>query len=67
MNPPELVPGRRYRHRKGGIYTLLCLAKDTTNQEDVVVYRDKSDQTWVRPRAEFEDGRFEPMNEENPS
>lgn len=51
-----------WKHRKsGGLYTVI---HDNATREDdltsVVVYRAMSDgRTWVRPSAEFFDGRFE--------
>lgn len=45
----------RYRHYKGNEYQVLSLAKDSENQNDLVVYQDLKDENkiWVRPQAEF--------------
>lgn len=58
--------GMIYKHRKGSLYIVLYLARDTDlarfgGDNDTVVYKSvKEDdhQVWVRSRKEFEDGRF---------
>lgn len=61
----KTLKGKKYRHKKRGIdCVVLCYANmqlsTTTRDEDlVVVYKDDSGMTWVRPFAEFMDGRFE--------
>ncbi|MGI3778977.1 MAG: DUF1653 domain-containing protein [Janthinobacterium lividum] len=58
--PAHPAPGR-YRHYRGGLYTLLCVARHSETEEWLVTYT--SDQTgdhWVRPLAmwcETVDGR----------
>lgn len=49
-----------FRHvRSGGIYEVLHAASLEATLEPVVVYRSCSDgSVWVRPAAEFSDGRF---------
>lgn len=65
--PPFLPPARpRWQHVKtGGIYTELhraCLEADLT---EVVVYQSAhTGEIWVRPLAEFMDGRFVPEERE---
>lgn len=55
----------QYRHKKRGTtYTLMGRAKmqidGPLDMAEVVVYQSNSDGSmWVRPVAEFEDGRFE--------
>lgn len=47
--PPVLPPGL-YRHYKGGLYTVLHLARHSETEEWLVVYRSETHQTlWVRP------------------
>lgn len=51
------VPGRRYRHFKGGEYVVLGVAVHTETGEELVVYREAGDaegRTWARSRAMFE-------------
>ena len=44
----------RYRHFKGGIYEIICIATDTETQKKQVVYKSlKSDKIWVRPYDMF--------------
>lgn len=35
----KAIPGKRYRHYKGGIYTVLHLAKHTETDEILVIYQ----------------------------
>lgn len=44
-----------YRHFKGGYYRLIGIAKDSENQEEMVVYQALYDsgQMWVRPKEMF--------------
>ena len=52
----ELKPGK-YRHFKGGEYEVLCLAKHSETQEEMVVYRALygEGETWVRPLSMWND------------
>ena len=53
-------PGSIWRHRKGGTYLVLCVARVEATLEHVVVYhkvRQPAD-VWTRPVSEFMDGRF---------
>lgn len=50
-----------HRHKKGGLYRLLCDAKLESDESDVIVYYDKEGNVWVRSKAEFYDGRFTPL------
>jgi hypothetical protein len=70
----EIKPGR-YRHFKGREYRVLCLAKHSETEEDMVVYQALYGERgiWVRPAAMWNetverDGkaykRFEYMGEE---
>lgn len=54
---PEI--GSKWRHLKGGAYEIVTNARNEATLEAVVVYRDEIvGMTWVRPLAEFIDGRF---------
>jgi len=46
----ELKKGK-YRHFKGNIYELVCIAKNSETLEDTVVYRSlaEPEKIWVRP------------------
>jgi hypothetical protein len=35
----NVVPGKIYQHYKGGLYEVLHLAKNTDNDETMVIYR----------------------------
>jgi hypothetical protein len=70
----EIKPGR-YRHFKGREYRVMCLAKHSETEEDMVVYQALYGERgiWVRPAAMWNetverDGkaykRFEYMGEE---
>jgi len=50
----------RYQHIKtGGVYVFECQAKDEKTAAALAVYRNvATGEFWVRPLAEFQDGRF---------
>lgn len=55
----EIDTGTRWRHRKGGEYTVIGVGRIEADLSPVIVYRDdKLGRVWVRSVAEFEDGRF---------
>lgn len=42
--------GQLYRHFKGTKHKIICIAKDSENLKDMVVYTHEEDGTiWVRP------------------
>ena len=47
MNEPKGI----YRHFKGGIYEVICVATNSENLEQMVVYRSvtEPEKIWVRP------------------
>lgn len=51
---------RIVKHRKGGYYRVLGVGLMEGSLESVTVYQalDASGTIWVRPTAEFQDGRF---------
>ena len=56
QTPREVAEGQRYRHFKGGEYTVLAVAKHTETQEEMVVYKsDATGDVWVRPKSMFLD------------
>lgn len=42
-----------YRHYKGNLYRVLCVAKHSETLEDMVVYQDVADEKkiWARPAS----------------
>ena len=61
----------QYRHYKGGLYELVCIAKLESDLSDMVVYRAADGSIWTRPKDVFfqlvdVDGklvpRFAPVN-----
>lgn len=59
MNAEDLKPGQHVKHRKGGEYVIVGTGWVEADMSLVVVYRKVDDSAlWVRPMAEFIDGRF---------
>ena len=58
----RMMPGDVVRHFKGNRYQILCFARDSETQEEVVVYRALYGErgVWVRPKAMF----FSPVDRE---
>lgn len=59
---PVKISEAMFRHRKGGIYSVLdvCIIEKTC--EPGVVYQDAATLLkWCRPISEFLDGRFTPL------
>lgn len=52
-----------FRHKKtGGIYAVICNAARESDGVLMIVYRNVvTGDRWIRPAAEFNDGRFEAM------
>jgi hypothetical protein len=50
-----------HKHRKGGLYRVICHGQLEADHTPVVIYDDQNGTTWVRPLAEFIDGRFTPI------
>ena len=50
-----MQPGDVVRHFKGNLYEILCFARDSETQADVVVYRALYGErgVWVRPMVMF--------------
>lgn len=51
----ELKIGRVYKHFKGDYYVVENIAKDSENQEEMVIYRRlyENGDLWVRPKEMF--------------
>lgn len=56
---------RIYRHVKtGGLYEFICYAKHESTGEVMAIYKSlETGYKWARPESEFNDGRFELVNE----
>ena len=48
----QIKPNEKYRHFKGSVITLVCVAKNSETLEDMVVYT-HNNEYWVRPLAMF--------------
>jgi len=56
VKPREVHEGERYRHFKGGLYTVIAIATHTETMEEMVVYKsDENGSVWVRPKSMFLD------------
>ena len=53
IRPIESDIAGLYRHYKGGLYRVICLAHHSETLEDMVVYEPVDGQTgcWVRPAS----------------
>lgn len=61
------IAGRVYRHIKtGGLYQIICHGLMEADNTLCVVYCSVADGLiWIRPKAEFFDGRFELVEDES--
>lgn len=62
--PARARIGHLYRHVKtGGYYVVIAIGRNEATLDEVVVYKKyrthNLQNTWVRRKNEFEDGRFE--------
>ena len=48
----EVIVGKKYKHFKGTIYTVIAIAKNTETLEDMVIYK-HDDKVWARPYNMF--------------
>lgn len=58
-----VLVGASYKHVKGGIYEVLCLAQHTERDESLVVYKSQVGIIWARPLSQFTDGRFKEITD----
>lgn len=50
----DVIVGKKYRHFKGNIYIVICIAKDSETLDDLVIYKDiNSDKYWARKKSMF--------------
>ena len=67
----EVTHGDKYRHYKGGVYTITGMATHTEDEEGLVIYKDAKGRFWARPVDMFfgylDDGtkRFTKIYEDN--
>lgn len=45
--------GEKYKHFKGKIVEIICVAKDSETLEEQVVYKEENGSIWVRPKEMF--------------
>jgi len=63
--PPNRLHGTGWRHVKTGkVYWIVRLGKIEADLTEAVIYEDSHGEVWVRPEAEFMDGRFAPLSSE---
>ncbi|MES2129314.1 MAG: DUF1653 domain-containing protein [Pseudomonadota bacterium] len=43
----------RFRHYKGGLYELVCVAKLESDLSEMIVYRAADGSIWTRPKNVF--------------
>lgn len=48
----EVKVGKQYRHFKGDIIKVICIAKDSETLKEQVVY-EHNNQTWIRDKEMF--------------
>ncbi len=60
-----VIVGDLYRHQRSrGVYEVIAVGTLEANLTRVVVYRSiVTSAVWVRPHAEFADGRFEHLSD----
>ena len=56
INGDNKIEGR-YRHFKGGVYEVICIAKHSETLEDTVIYRSVTEpqKIWARPLSMWEE------------
>ena len=60
MQDRKVFSGQIWRHYKGNLYTIICLARDESTEKEVVVYQKTKEDffrtdelPWVRPLDNF--------------
>lgn len=60
--PQHHLQGSCWRHQKTGkVYWVVRIGKIEADLTEAVIYEDAMKNVWVRPLAEFMDGRFTPI------
>ena len=58
--------GQKYKHFKGIIVEIICIAKDSEDLKEMVVYNHiDNGELWVRPLEEFLDEKDVSSREDN--
>lgn len=56
MAKSKAIIGKKYRHYKGGLYSVINIAVHTETDDVLVIYKGvDSNKTWARPIDMFED------------
>lgn len=54
MEERTIIKDQIYKHFKGTTHKIICIALDSENKEEMVVYTHEEDNSiWVRPKKEF--------------
>lgn len=48
----EIIQGKKYKHFKGDIITIICTAKDSETLKELVIY-EHNNQIWARDKEMF--------------
>ncbi len=56
MATRAVIPGGIYKHYKGGLYRVICIARMEATLEELVIYKTINrtpEQHWARPKSVF--------------
>jgi hypothetical protein len=67
LGAPERIPmaGEKWRHYKGGLYTIVMLVRDEATSATLVIYEGEDGRRWSRAAADFlevgpfDDGQYD--------
>ena len=46
----KILIGKTYKHYKGNLYKIINLAKHSETLEEMIIYKDKNENVWARPK-----------------